>query len=244
MEDREDTYTRDTQPIPRRWASEPPAAQPASAGPEPALTETVAVPGYPAAVRDQDRIPTPVPLEAPKNSFVPARPRASWAMRLVVAFCLVVALVSLALNLILIRNLLGVQKTFTDGVDQALAAVDNASGEVFAYEYRFQQTIPFESDIPFQQDLVIPFQGNIPINTTVQVPINAGPLGKFTIDVPINTEFYVDIEVPVHVDQTFHVATEVPVDITFPISISADDPAIQKLLSGVREWLVELRESF
>ena len=244
MEDREDKYTRDTQPIPRRWDPEPPAAQPASAGPGPASTETVAVPSYPAAVTDQDRIPTPVPIEAPKNSFGPARPRASWAMRLVVAFCLLVSLASLALNVVLIQNLLSVQKTFVDGVDQAIAAIDNASGEAFHYEYRFQQTIPFESDIPFQQDLVIPFKGNIPINTTVQVPIDAGPLGRFTIDVPIDTEFYVDIEVPVHVDQTFHVATEVPVDITFPISISADDPAIQKLLSGVREWLVELRESF
>jgi len=244
----QDKHTRDTQPIPLRRdplpSTAPPAHAASPAAPEPASTETLAVPGYQPAVKDQDRIPTPVPLEAPRNSFRPARPRASWAMRLVVAFCLLVSLASLALNGILIQNLLGVQQTFADGIDQAIAAVDNASGELFAYEYRFQQTIPFESDIPFQQDMVIPFQGNIPIKTTVQVPINAGPLGTFVIDVPIDTEFYVDIEVPVHVDQTFHVATEVPIDITFPISISADDPAIQKLLNGVRQWLVELRESF
>ena len=244
MEEQEDKYTRDTQPIARRWDAEPPAAQAASAGPEPTAAETVEVPSYPAAVRDQDHIPTPVPIEAPRNNTNPPKARASWAMRVVVAFCLLIGLASLALNLILIQNLLGAQKTFTDGIDEAITALDNASGQVFEYEYRFQQTIPFESDIPFQQDLVIPFQGNIPINTTVQVPINAGPLGSFTIDVPIDTEFYVDIEVPVSIDQSFHVATEVPVDMTFPISISADDPAIQKLLNGVREWLVELRESF
>lgn len=248
MENQEDKHMRDTQPIPLRRGQPGPAETPPSLNEEPARQETVEVPAFrrasAATATDQDRIPTPVPLEAPRNNLSPARPRTSWLLRAIVAFCLLVSLASLALNIILIQNLVGVQQTFSDGIDEAIAALDNASGEVFEYEYRFQQTIPFESDIPFQQDLVIPFKGNIPINTTVQVPINAGPLGQFVIDVPIDTEFYVDIEVPVSVDQTFHVATEVPIDMTFPISISADDPAIQKLLTGVREWLVELRASF
>ncbi len=244
MDNQEDKHTRDTQPIRRRpireeVADPAPAAVEESPGQEPA-----GVDDYPTTAVEQDRIPTPVPLEAPQNDFGPSRPRASWAMRLVVGLCLLLSLASLALNAILIQNLLSVQQTFVDEVDQAIAALDNVSGELFSYEYRFQQTIPFEGDIPFQQDLVIPFQGTVPIKTTVRVPINAGILGTFVVDVPIDTEFPVDIKVPVHVDQTFHVETEVPVDMTIPISISADDPAIQQLLDGVRQWLVDLRESF
>jgi hypothetical protein len=197
------------------------------------------------ALNRQDEISTPAPLSLPveKARKKPPSPRSSAAIRMVVGLCLVISLISLALNGYLIYSLLGVRSMAVEGLDAAIDALDGFGGDGFHYEYRFEQDIPFSGDIPFQQDLVFPFEGEIPINTTVEMPIDVG-IQTFVVKVPIDTSVYVNTSVPVHVDQTVHVSTTIPVSMAFPIDIKPDDPAIQDLLSSVREWLVRLRESF
>ena len=208
---------------------------------------------------NQDEIITPPPLAAPpggaeagwasapdtgappgQGNRLPPATRALWA---VMAVCLLISLLSLALNAVLISSLVSVRQTAVAGLDAAIVALEDLGGKGFHYDYHFSGTIPFAGDIPIQQDLVFPFQGKIPINTTVRVPINAGALGEFTIDVPVNTSFDVDIQVPVSVDQTIHVETEVPLDLVIPIDLQADDPLLAKLIGQVQAWLVELRDS-
>ena len=192
----------------------------------------------------QDEIRTPPPLTPPpEEQAQPPRSSAGCGTRLVAALALIIALASLALNAVLIYNLLTLRQAAADGLDSAIAALDNLAGTGFHYEYHFSQTIPFEGDIPIKQDFVFPFKGNFPINTTVEVPIDAGVLGTIVVKVPIDTNVPVDVEVPIKLDQTVHVSTEIPLNMTFPIDIRADDPAIQGLLAPVRAWLVQLRES-
>jgi hypothetical protein len=241
MEDKENEHTRDTQPISRHRVEE---SQKRDLPGTEAETESLSAARQGQAEGQrwaQDRIPTPAPMDVPHE---PPRPRSSWLMRLAVIVALLVALASLALNAVLIFNLLAARQTFVTGVDQAIAALETLDLEGFRYDFHIQQTVPFEGDIPFQQDLVFPFEGSVPVKTTVTVPINAGVLGTFNIDVPIDTNIPVDVEIPVHVDQTFHVETEIPLDMTVPIFISPDDPAIQKLIGGLRDWLLALRASF
>ena len=209
---------------------------------------------------DQDEIRTPPPLSqneistpppfpspspfspSPVPPFVEPPRSAGRGTRLVASLALIIALASLALNAVLIYNLLTLRQAAADGLDSAIAALDNLEGTGFHYEYHFSQTIPFEGDIPIKQDFVFPFKGNFPIKTTVEVPIDAGVLGTIVVKVPIDTNIPVDVEVPIKLDQTVHVSTEIPLNMTFPIDIRADDPAIQELLVPVRAWLVQLRE--
>jgi hypothetical protein len=46
------------------------------------------------------------------------------------------------------------------------------------------------------------------------------------------------------VDQTIHVDTAIPLDMVIPIEIKGDDPAIQKLIDQILEWLLSLRQQF
>jgi hypothetical protein len=161
-----------------------------------------------------------------------------------VSLCLLISLTSLALNGFLIYRLLDARQTALEGLDAAIAALDSFGGDGFHYEYAFEREIPITTDVPIQQDLIFPFEGDFPINTTVEVPIEAGVLGTFLIEVPIDTSVYVNTAVPIHVDQAFHVSTTIPVSMTIPIDIQPEDPAIQELVGGVREWLMRLRQSF
>jgi hypothetical protein len=192
----------------------------------------------------QDQIPTPPPLEpvAYTSGRGPVRSRSSCVMWAALGFCLVASVASLVLSVLLVTRLLTVRQAVADGLDQAISGLNNMEVNGFAYDYHLQQTIPFSGEIPFQQEFIFPFKGNVPINTTVTVPIDAGILGQFTLDVPINTTFPVDIEVPIEISQTFAVDTEVPVDMVIPIAISPDDPGIDRLLKGIRDWLLGLRQ--
>ena len=199
-----------------------------------------------SSLSDQDTIATPVPFTAKPMSAVPGvcPERALRSLRMITGFCLLISLLSLALSGFLFFSLLKVRQTFNDGLETAIQAIDSFEGEGFQYDYRFERMIPVSASIPIEQELAFPFEGEIPINTTVQVPIDAGILGTFNVSIPINTSVYVDTSVPVKVEQRFEVSTTIPVSMTIPIDIQPGDPAVQGLLSQVRRWLVQLRQSF
>ena len=163
--------------------------------------------------------------------------------RLLVSLCLVISVLSLALSVFLIYNLFRIRQTAVEGLDAAIEALDSLNLQGFQYEYAFSQEIPVSADIPIRQELVFPFEGTFPINTTVEVPINAGILGTFVVEVPIDTSIEVKTSVPIQVDESFHIDTSIPVSMTIPIDIQPDDPGMQKLLHGIREWLERIRES-
>lgn len=161
--------------------------------------------------------------------------------RLLIGLCLVISLLSLALSVFMIYNLLSVRQTAAEGLDAAIEALDDLGEQGFQYEYPFNQEIPISADIPIRQELVFPVQGIFPINTTIEVPINAGMLGTFVVEVPIDTSVEVRTSVPIRVDESFHIETSVPVSMTVPIDIQPGDPAMQKLLGGIRDWLEQIR---
>ena len=228
-------------------ADEEMALQPEAEGPEPdaSPTETVAVPVRDEAAWREDEIdtPPPMPLPAEVSHAEPGRGGVSCGLRAVIGFCLVISLLSLALNAFLIYKLMDVQRKATAGLNEAIAALEDVGKNGFQYEFHFDNTIPFSGDIPFKQDIVFPFEGEIPFNTTVRVPIDVG-LIKTEVEVPVDTSVYVNTSVPIHVDETIHVDTEIPVSLTIPIDIEPGDPAIQKLVDPIREWLLELMELF
>jgi hypothetical protein len=199
------------------------------------------------SIPNQEEIPTPprIPIPPPSVGTEPIeRRRPSGILGFLVGLALLLSLASLVLNILMIYGLLNVREAAIGGLDTALDALLNLGDQGFQYEYQFEQTIPVSANIPISQTMIFPFKGNFPINTTVQVPIDAGVLGSFVIDVPINTSVYVETEVPIQIDQNFEVSTTIPVSMTIPIDIQADDPAIQEIVSGVRQWLTELRQTF
>lgn len=192
---------------------------------------------------DQDRTdPSIMPYQDTIPGVSPP-PHATRALRFMVAGCLIVSLLSLALSAFMLYSLLDVRRTATEGLDAAIAALDSFGGKGFQYEYPLNQEIPISADIPINQELNFPVEGTFPINTTVEVPINAGILGTFMVEVPIDTSVEVKTSVPIRLDESFHIETTVPVSMTIPIDIQPGDPAVQELLKGIREWLLRLRES-
>ncbi|MCU0520852.1 MAG: hypothetical protein MUF84_09190 [Anaerolineae bacterium] len=180
-----------------------------------------------------------------------------WVALTVAAVALLLALLSLVVNGLLIQRLLATREAGLQMVDAAIAGMDEAAlGEV-AFAYVFSDTIAYSGTVPISQTIVfpfqgtVPFQGSVPFRGTVPVVINIPILGAQRFNVPVNTNVYVDtsvdvsttVTVPVTMDFPFEV--EMPVRMPIDIAVSLDEqPGLQALLTGLREFLVELRTLF
>ena len=170
-------------------------------------------------------------------------PRSPRRVRLLTGLCLVVSLLSLALSAMMLYGLFNVRQTAMEVLDAAIAAVDSFGEQGYQYEFPIDQEIPISAEIPIDQEMTFPVEGTFPINTTVEVPINAGILGTFVVEVPIETSIDVETSVPIRVKESFRIETAVPISMTVPIEIGPDDPQIEELLIGIRQWLEQIKES-
>jgi hypothetical protein len=196
-----------------------------------------------ATVPDSSTLPAPAGQVAapPTTKGLERSVRALWVVTFLVA---ILALASLAVNVLLVTRLLAIRDEASAALLDASRSLDNLAWQGFAFEFPVSQTVNFEGDVPFQQDIAFPFKGNIPINTVVSLPIDLGPLGTQTIRVPVNTTVPIDVTVPVRVDQTVHIKTQVPVRMNVPVRLGPNDPPLKDLIAQAREWLNRFRKYF
>jgi hypothetical protein len=239
----------ETQPLPRIRRT--PAQMPTETPTElPAATETPAPIGevtQPTAQAISPPVLTPPRQVITPPSLSSAQMRLERSVRvlwMMMAAVTTLALVSLALNVLLITRLMAARNQAAAMLDEAARSLDNLSGVGLSFDFPVSQTVNFEGDVPFKQDISFPFKGNIPIDTTISVPVDMGLLGRQVINVPVKTTVPVDITIPVHVEQTFHVKTLVPVQMNVPIRIGPNDPPLKDLITQARQWLGRIRQSF
>jgi hypothetical protein len=162
--------------------------------------------------------------------------------RSVAAVAVVVAALSLALNLYLLWMINNARQAGRQAVEQTIAALDQAVAQEFRFTYHLTQTVPFEGEFPVKQDVVFPFKASVPISTVVPLRMDTG-FGKVDLRIPVKTSFPVDVQVPVKIDQTFPVKMDIPLDMDVPVSLRLDQPPFDAAVRELRAWLIQLRDS-
>jgi hypothetical protein len=104
------------------------------------------------------------------------------------------------------------------------------------------KTLPVETSVPFEEQVLVPVNTTIPINTTVIVPIDAGPLGTFDIDIPIRAAIPVNLEVAVPIEETIEIDTTVPLDLEVPIEIAISETPLADHLDKREEALDRIEQ--
>lgn len=127
-------------------------------------------------------------------------------------------LLSLALNGLIIFQLLQARRTALTVIADTRRLLDDVSTSTFTYTVAVQQEFPVDASIPFSEEVTVPINTTIPVNTTVVVPVDLG-VTTYQLSVPINTVFPVDMDMTVPVSQTIDVVTTVPVDVEVPVAI-------------------------
>lgn len=187
-------------------------------------------------IADRDAsTPTPRPMPV-------LRPDTARARSLTALLALVIAGMSLALNLIVVTKLLQVRSQVDGALSSAIAQLETVCDPGSTpLTFPISQTIRFQGNIPMPQGLVIPFKGNIPFRTTIRVEtFPGGPV----INVPINTVVPVDTQVPIPGNIVIPVDTSIPFRQDIPIDLCTEASPFHGLVDQLENELRTLQDGF
>lgn len=146
-------------------------------------------------------------------------------------FLWLIAISSLALNVLILQQLVSTREAARQAVRDARAMVVNLQDQGFSHTIKINETLPVEADLPVKETIPIPINETFTVNAAATIPINLGPFGSRTVTVPVGGEVPVNTTIEIELDRTFHVSTVVPVNFEVPIDIKlASTPLYQTLL--------------
>lgn len=151
----------------------------------------------------------------------------------------IIALLSLALNLMLINVLLNVRRQVGAGAESAAKAVANLRQSSIDYTVKIDQSLLVSFTVPFSSTFAVPISVTLPISTQVSIPLET-PFGVLPLTVPIRTTIPVNLRPTVPIDIAIPISTTVPVIVEAPIHLALADTALGESLVGVQVYLEDL----
>ncbi|MGH2521825.1 MAG: hypothetical protein ACRDH2_04900 [Anaerolineales bacterium] len=150
-----------------------------------------------------------------------------------------IALISLVLNLLLIRTLLDVRRQVGEGVAQAAQEVGKLRQASIDYTLHLEESLPVSLTIPFSATFSVPISVTLPISTNVNIPLDT-PFGTLPLNVPIRTTIPVNLQPRVPINLAVPISTTVPVVLEVPIQVALSDTAFGTSLAGAQSYLQKL----
>jgi len=149
----------------------------------------------------------------------------------------VIAIVSLALNVVILVVLVAGLVAARQMAGDAASALESFSQQTISYRFRVNQTVPVSADVPFQLDLIVPVNQTLDVNTVVTVSRELPVIGQIEFDVPIQTSIPVSFEVPLIINQTFPITTDVALNLEIPLDVSIADTPLKQAIDAVAQPL-------
>ncbi len=163
-------------------------------------------------------------------------------MRIISPVALIIAAISLALNVLLIMRLNQARVGAINALDDLSQEVAGLADFSFNYNVHISQNLSVGGELPFNQDLVIPINTSVPVKTTAHLNM-ATPLGPVDLPVTIDTSVPLSLSVPISISRTVPYSLAVPVNLDVPISIRARDLGIDTGIQRAQEQIQRFRAS-
>jgi len=151
------------------------------------------------------------------------------------------ALTSLALNLLVLRQLALAWGLTREAVHDAIVVLEEFEKQSFTYTVVVDDTIEVNTDMPIKTTIPVEVDETIPVGGTARVPLET-PFGTFNVDVPFGVSVPLDLTVDVVIDENFPLDTEIPIYLEVPIEIAIRDTPLAGTLRDLRTRLVALEE--
>jgi hypothetical protein len=152
----------------------------------------------------------------------------------------VIALSSLALNLVMLNQVLSLRRASGQAIADAIEVINRVEGQTFTTKVVIDDQIKIDTAIPVNETIPILIKQNLPIDTTVTVPVDAGLLGIIPLTVPIKANVPVEIKQEVTINQPFEVKTSVPIKLEVPVTIRVADTELAATLADIKARLIGL----
>ncbi len=162
--------------------------------------------------------------------------------RILAVIALLVALLSLALNVYLFTRLNQARSVVLDTLASTSTNLDALPDYTFKSTFKIDQQFPVSGTMPINQSLMFPISMTVPVKTTVSPNVNT-PFGTMNFPVNIDTNFPVNMTVPVVISMTVPYSMTVPVKMDFPIEVKLRDLGVEDTVKSTQKQLDLLRSS-
>lgn len=146
-------------------------------------------------------------------------------------------LVSLLVNVVLLRQMLLSRATANLVIEEAVAVIEGLERQSFTHTVIIDDNIAIRTDLPVNQTIPIEINEMLPIQANVNVPVDTRLFGTINLNVPIDTTIPVRFTEEIVIDQTFTVDTAVPIHLEVPIDIAVTDTPLAQTFSDLRARL-------
>jgi hypothetical protein len=124
-------------------------------------------------------------------------------------------------------------------INELAAQVGQAETSVLTANFQVTQSVPINTNIPIEKNLLVPISTNVDIDDQIEIPLDT-PLGTYQVPVPIRVSVPINTTIPISVSETFAINTTVDLDMNVPISIPVADTSLATYLQQLRERLEQL----
>jgi hypothetical protein len=161
--------------------------------------------------------------------------------RILALLALIVAVLSLALNILLIDRLLQARVVVADVLDHTSQRLGTLSDLSFKQTIRINHTFSVSGEMPFNQNFSVPVSMTVPVNTSINVNVTT-PFGPMSMPVSVNTSVPIKMQVPVAISQTIPYSVTVPLDLQVPVDVRLGDLGITPAIKDMQDQIQRLRE--
>ncbi len=162
--------------------------------------------------------------------------------RIIAVVALLVALLSLALNVYLLTRLNQARSVVLDTLAATSTSLDALPNYTFKTTFKIDQEFPVSGTMPINQSFTIPISMTVPVKTTVSPTVNT-PFGNMNFPVNIDTKFPVNMTVPVALSMTVPYSMTVPVKMDYPVEVNLRDLGVEETVKSTQKQLDLLRSS-
>lgn len=145
---------------------------------------------------------------------------------------LAAALLSLALNGVLLYLLLNPERLLAPMLDRVLGRLE-AQDATLRYQVRIPAGTPVHFDVPVDERYEVRLNTTLPINTTFNLPVNT-PFGSRNVQVPVRANIPLRTTVPIHLRDTFRLRTQTQAEIVVPLEIPIRDLPLDELRKSLK----------
>lgn len=145
---------------------------------------------------------------------------------------LAVALLSLALNGVLLWTLRNPERMLAPALGRVVDRLKEQGGSI-KYTVRIPAGTPVHFDVPINQRYDVRVNTTLPINTTFTLPVNT-PFGNRNVRVPVRADIPIRTSLPVHLRDTFRLRTQTEAEIVVPLEIPIRDLPLDALQASLK----------
>lgn len=157
----------------------------------------------------------------------PVNQSSSWRAPWLAPAALAVALLSLALNGVLLYLIRHPERMLAPVLDRVITRLEEQDATL-KYTVRIPAGTPVRFDVPIDQSYRIRLNTTVPINTTFQLPVNT-PFGNRVVRVPVRTTIPIRQDLPIHLRDTFRLRTQTQSELVVPLEVPLRDLPLDEL---------------